>query len=275
MLHVLCDLTIAADHARFGQAGPRVGSFDAGFGSAYLARIVGEKRAREIWFLCRQYDAATMRALGPRERAWCRGAELRAEVRRWADEILAKSPTALRFLKHSFNARQRVDLAGSARSRSAASSSFAHSQEAREGDQRLRREASARLLSLPGPANLARAAVTLRGRRRRLPAAPPSPRIRPAAVRAASSPSRRGCGSAGPAHATRRSSAAPSRSGFSSANGAARQPCAAHRSDQVERDHDAVADDQVDQGDRPEHPGVEQRQLRLAERRTTRRCPPT
>ncbi len=57
VLHVLCDLTIAADHARFGQAGPRVGSFDAGFGSAYLARILGDKRAREVWFLCRQYDS--------------------------------------------------------------------------------------------------------------------------------------------------------------------------------------------------------------------------
>jgi naphthoate synthase len=103
VLHVLCDLTIAAEHARFGQAGPRVGSFDAGFGSAYLARILGDKRAREVWYLCRQYDAATMLNWGL-VNAVVPGAELRAEVRRWADEILEKSPTALRFLKHSFNA---------------------------------------------------------------------------------------------------------------------------------------------------------------------------
>jgi naphthoate synthase len=103
VLHVLCDLTIAADHARFGQAGPRVGSFDAGFGSAYLARILGEKRAREVWYLCRQYDAARMERWGLVNQV-VPFAELRAEVRRWADEMLEKSPTALRVLKHSFNA---------------------------------------------------------------------------------------------------------------------------------------------------------------------------
>ncbi len=103
VLHVVCDLTIAADHARFGQAGPRVGSFDAGFGSAYLARILGEKRAREVWFLCRQYDAATMERWGLVNRV-VPMAELRSEVRGWADEMLQLSPTALRVLKHSFNA---------------------------------------------------------------------------------------------------------------------------------------------------------------------------
>jgi 2-ketocyclohexanecarboxyl-CoA hydrolase len=103
VLHVLCDLTIAADTARFGQTGPRVGSFDAGFGTAYLARVVGEKRAREIWFLCRQYDAETAERWGLVNRV-VPAAELRAEVRRWADEILALSPTALKFLKQSFNA---------------------------------------------------------------------------------------------------------------------------------------------------------------------------
>lgn len=103
VLHVLCDLTIAADHARFGQAGPRVGSFDAGFGTSYLARILGEKRAREVWFLCRQYDAATMERWGL-VNAVVPLADLRNEVRRWADEMLALSPTALRVLKHSFNA---------------------------------------------------------------------------------------------------------------------------------------------------------------------------
>jgi 2-ketocyclohexanecarboxyl-CoA hydrolase len=103
VLHVLCDVTIAAEHARFGQVGPRVGSFDAGFGSAYLTRVVGEKRAREIWFRCRQYDATTAERWGlvnqvvPLER-------LRDEVRIWADDMLGLSPTALRFLKQSFNA---------------------------------------------------------------------------------------------------------------------------------------------------------------------------
>jgi len=103
VLHLLCDLTIAAEHARFGQTGPRVGSFDAGFGTGLMARAIGEKRAREIWFLCRQYDAAQAVEWGlankvvPAER-------LRAEVREWADEILRLSPTALRVLKQSFNA---------------------------------------------------------------------------------------------------------------------------------------------------------------------------
>jgi dihydroxynaphthoic acid synthetase len=103
VLHVLCDLTIAADHARFGQTGPKVGSFDAGFGTSYLARVIGEKRAREMWLLCRQYDAATAQSWGL-VNAVVPLAELRAEVRRWADEMLALSPTALRFLKQSFNA---------------------------------------------------------------------------------------------------------------------------------------------------------------------------
>ncbi len=103
VLHVICDLTIAAEHARFGQAGPRVGSFDAGFGTAYLARILGEKRAREVWFLCRQYDAATMERWGL-VNAVVPGEQLREEVRRWADEILAMSPTALQMVKQSFNA---------------------------------------------------------------------------------------------------------------------------------------------------------------------------
>ncbi|MQA73210.1 MAG: 1,4-dihydroxy-2-naphthoyl-CoA synthase [Solirubrobacterales bacterium] len=103
VLHVLCDLTIAADTARFGQSGPRVGSFDAGFGTAYLARVIGEKRAREIWFLCRQYDAHTAERWGLVNRV-VPTSELRPEVRRWADEMLALSPTALRFLKQSFNA---------------------------------------------------------------------------------------------------------------------------------------------------------------------------
>jgi 2-ketocyclohexanecarboxyl-CoA hydrolase len=103
VLHLLCDITIAADTGMFGQTGPRVGSFDAGFGTGYLARIVGEKRAREIWFLCRRYDAATAERWGLVNTVVPAG-ELKGEVRKWADEILALSPTALRFLKASFNA---------------------------------------------------------------------------------------------------------------------------------------------------------------------------
>jgi len=131
VLHVVCDLTIAAEHARFGQAGPRVGSFDAGFGSAYLARILGDKRAREVWFLCRQYDAATMREWGL-VNAVVPGAELRAELRRWSDEILDKSPTALRFLKHSFNADSE-SIAGLGTLSFAGLDLFLESEEAREG----------------------------------------------------------------------------------------------------------------------------------------------
>lgn len=131
VLHVVCDLSIAADHARFGQAGPRVGSFDAGFGSAYLARILGDKRAREVWYLCRQYDADTMLRWGL-VNAVVSGAELRAEVRRWADEMLEKSPTALRFLKHSFNADSE-SIAGIGQLSFAGLDLFVGSDEAREG----------------------------------------------------------------------------------------------------------------------------------------------
>ena len=103
VLHVLADLTIAADTATFGQAGPRVGSFDAGFGSAYLARVVGEKRAREIWYLTRQYDAKTAESWGLVN--WVvPAAELMDEARKVAADIGRQSPTAIRFLKQSFNA---------------------------------------------------------------------------------------------------------------------------------------------------------------------------
>jgi len=103
VLHVICDLSIAAEHAQFGQAGPRVASFDAGFGTNFLARVIGEKRAREIWMLCRQYDAATALEWGLLNKV-VPGDQLMAECRAWVDEIAAMSPTALRFLKHSFNA---------------------------------------------------------------------------------------------------------------------------------------------------------------------------
>jgi naphthoate synthase len=103
VLHVVCDLTIAADNAVFGQTGPIVGSFDGGFGSSYLARIVGQKKAREIWYLCRQYNAQEALDMGlvntvvPVE-------QLEAEGVQWAQEILSKSPVAIRFLKAGLNA---------------------------------------------------------------------------------------------------------------------------------------------------------------------------
>jgi naphthoate synthase len=103
VLHVICDLTIAADNARFGQTGPRVGSFDGGFGASVLAQQVGQKRAKEIWFLCRQYDAPQALAMGlvnavvPLE-------QLEEETVQWCREMLALSPFALRLMKASFHA---------------------------------------------------------------------------------------------------------------------------------------------------------------------------
>jgi len=103
VLCTVCDLTIAADDAVFGQVGPKVGSVDPGFGTAHLARLVGEKKAREIWFLCRRYRANEALAMGL-VNAVVPPAELDAEVRRWCDEILAMSPTAIAIAKRSFNA---------------------------------------------------------------------------------------------------------------------------------------------------------------------------
>lgn len=103
VLHVLCDLSIASETAIFGQTGPRVGSFDAGFGSAYLARLVGEKKAREIWYLCRQYSAQEALEMGLVNKV-VPPDKLKEETIAWCNEILAKSPTALRVLKASFNA---------------------------------------------------------------------------------------------------------------------------------------------------------------------------
>jgi 2-ketocyclohexanecarboxyl-CoA hydrolase len=131
VLHVICDLSIAVEDARFGQAGPRVGSFDAGFGTGFLARVVGEKRAREIWFLCRKYDAREAERWGLVNRVVERE-QLRAEVRRYADEILALSPTALRFLKQSFN-QDTEHLAGQAALAFSGLHEFVSSEEAQEG----------------------------------------------------------------------------------------------------------------------------------------------
>ncbi len=103
VLHVVCDLTIAADNAVFGQAGPRMGSFDGGFGSSTLARIVGQKKAREIWYLCRQYNAREALAMGL-VNAVVPVTDLEAEGVSWAREILQHSPLAIRCLKSAFNA---------------------------------------------------------------------------------------------------------------------------------------------------------------------------
>ncbi|MCP9799576.1 1,4-dihydroxy-2-naphthoyl-CoA synthase [Synechococcus sp. RedBA-s] len=103
VLHLLCDLSLAAENAVFGQTGPRVGSFDGGFGAGYLARLVGQRKAREIWFLCRRYSAEEALAMGL-VNAVVPLHELEAEGVRWAREVLQHSPTAIRCLKASFNA---------------------------------------------------------------------------------------------------------------------------------------------------------------------------
>ncbi len=133
VLHVVCDLTIAADNARFGQTGPKVGSFDGGLGSSYLARIVGQKKAREIWYLCRQYDAQQALDMGLVNTV-VPLAELEAETLKWCREMLAHSPLALRCLKSALNANcdgqmGLLDLAGNA------TLLYYMSEEAKEGKQ--------------------------------------------------------------------------------------------------------------------------------------------
>ncbi len=131
VLHVVCDLTIAADNARFGQTGPKVGSFDGGFGATVLSRLVGPKKAKEIWFLCRQYDAQEALAMGlintvvPLE-------ALEEETVKWCREMLALSPFALRMLKASFNADE-DGLAGIQQLAHDANLLFYMSDEAQEG----------------------------------------------------------------------------------------------------------------------------------------------
>ncbi len=131
VLHVVCDLTIAADNARFGQTGPKVGSFDGGYGSGLLARQIGQKRAKEVWFLCRQYDAETALQWGlvntvvPLER-------LEEETVAWCREMLALSPLALRMLKASMNAAD-DGLAGIQQLAGDATLLFYMSDEAQEG----------------------------------------------------------------------------------------------------------------------------------------------
>ncbi|MBV8953008.1 MAG: 1,4-dihydroxy-2-naphthoyl-CoA synthase [Solirubrobacterales bacterium] len=131
VLHVVCDLTIAAENARFGQTGPKVGSFDGGFGASVLSRLVGPKKAKEIWFLCRQYDAQQALQMGlinavvPLER-------LEAETVAWCREMLALSPFALRLLKASFNADE-DGLSGIQQLAHDANLLFYMSEEAQEG----------------------------------------------------------------------------------------------------------------------------------------------
>jgi naphthoate synthase len=131
VLHLVCDLTIAADNARFGQTGPRVGSFDGGFGAGLLSNLVGSKKAKEIWFLCRQYDAAQALEMGlvntvvPLE-------ELEAETVKWCREMLELSPFSLRLLKASFHAAE-DGLSGIQQLAHDANLLFYASDEAREG----------------------------------------------------------------------------------------------------------------------------------------------
>lgn len=103
VLALICDLTLAAESAVFGQVGPKMGSVDPGFGTAYMARVIGEKRAREVWYLCRRYSARDALAMGM-VNAVVPDAELDAEVARWCAEIVEKSPTAIAIAKRSFNA---------------------------------------------------------------------------------------------------------------------------------------------------------------------------
>jgi naphthoate synthase len=131
VLHVVCDLTLAADNARFGQVGPKVGSFDGGFGASVLKRLVGPKKAKEIWFMCRQYDANEALQMGL-VNAVVPLAELERETVAWCREMLALSPFALRLLKASFNADE-DGLAGIQQLAHDANLLFYMSEEAQEG----------------------------------------------------------------------------------------------------------------------------------------------
>jgi naphthoate synthase len=133
VLQLICDLTIAADNARFGQTGPRVGSFDGGFGASILSRLVGPKKAKEVWFLCRQYDAEQALQMGMINTV-VPLAELEAETVKWCHEMLSLSPMALRLLKASFNADE-DGLAGIQQLAHDTNLLFYMSEEAAEGRQ--------------------------------------------------------------------------------------------------------------------------------------------
>lgn len=133
VLHLVCDLTVAADNARFGQTGPRVGSFDGGYGAGLLARTVGQKKAREIWFLCEQYDAAEAERMGL-VNAVVPLADLEVQTIAWCQRMLGHSPLALRMLKASFNAAD-DGLAGIQQLAGDATLLYYLSEEAQEGKQ--------------------------------------------------------------------------------------------------------------------------------------------
>ena len=149
VLHIVCDLTIAADNARFGQTGPKVGSFDGGFGASVLSRLVGPKKAKEIWFLCRQYDAQQALEMGivntvvPLD-------QLEAETVQWCREMLALSPFALRLLKASFNADE-DGLSRDPAARPRRQPALLHERGGGRGTDRIPGEAQARLLAVPAP----------------------------------------------------------------------------------------------------------------------------
>lgn len=136
VLHVICDLTIASDQAIFGQIGPKVGSYDVGFGSAYLARVVGQKKAREIWYLCEQYSAHEALEMGLVNKVVPHNA-LMDEVDQWCHKILDKSPTALKMLKHSFNA-DIANIEGITQLGMAGLAMYYNTDEALEGNQAFR-----------------------------------------------------------------------------------------------------------------------------------------
>lgn len=131
VLHVVCDVTIAAEHAKFGQVGPKVGSFDAGYGTAYLSRVVGEKKAREIWFFNRLYSAQEALDMGLINTITT-AEELMPTALEWAAEIAGKSPSAIRFLKQSFNADS-DSIAGISNMAMSALDMFGQTDEGREG----------------------------------------------------------------------------------------------------------------------------------------------
>jgi len=136
VLALICDLTLAAESAVFGQVGPKMGSVDPGFGTAYMARVIGEKRAREVWYLCRRYSARDALAMGM-VNAVVPDAELDAEVARWCAEIVEKSPTAIAIAKRSFNA-DTAGIIGIADMGMQALSMYYQTDESKEGVQALK-----------------------------------------------------------------------------------------------------------------------------------------
>ena len=136
VLALICDLTLAAESAVFGQVGPKMGSVDPGFGTAYMARVIGEKRAREVWYLCRRYSARDALAMGM-VNAVVPDAELDAEVARWCAEIVEKSPTAIAIAKRSFNADS-AGIIGIADMGMQALSMYYQTDESKEGVQALK-----------------------------------------------------------------------------------------------------------------------------------------